>query len=70
MTGLTSPSGAYFLANDYTNESNSSHADLNGGWGLLYNGSSTAPGTWIWTHDTSQDAGINTWTVVGAAFRH
>jgi len=69
MTGLTSPSGAYFLANDYTNESNSSHADLNGGWGLLYNGSSTAPGTWIWTHDTSQDAGINTWTVVGAAFR-
>jgi Bacterial Ig domain/Immunoglobulin I-set domain len=68
MTGLSSPSGAYFLSNVYTNESNSSHADLNGGWGLLYNGSSTAGVTWVWTHDTSQSAGINTWTVVGAAF--
>jgi hypothetical protein len=69
MTGLTSPAGASFLSNNYTNETNSSHADLNGGWGLLYNGSSTAPETWIWTHDTSQSSGTNTWTVVGAAFR-
>jgi len=68
MTGLSSPSGAYFLSNFYTNESNSSHADLNGGWGLLYNGSSIAPETWMWIHDASQDPGINTWTVVGTAF--
>jgi len=69
MTGLTSPSGAYFLSNTYTTESNSSHADLNGGWGLLYNGSSIAPETWMWIHDASQDPGINTWTVLGVAFQ-
>ena len=69
MTGLSSPSQAYFLSNTYRNERNSSHADLNGGWGLLYNGSWTDPETWTWTHDASQYAGINTWTVVGAAFR-
>jgi len=69
ITGLTSPWTAYFLSNTYTKESNSSHADLNGGWGLLYYGSSNAPARWTWAHDTSQYPGINTWTVVGAAFR-
>ena len=38
-------------------ETNPSHCDLNGGWGLYYSGSSTAPENWIWTHDTSQ-AGV------------
>ena len=68
MTGLSSPSHAYFLSNTYRNERNSSHADLNGGWGLFYNRSSTVPETWTWTHDTSQYTGVNTWTVMGAAF--
>jgi hypothetical protein len=68
MTGLTSPSCGFFTASHYTNESNSSHDDLNGGWGMCYNGSSTAPQTWTFTHDASQYQGVDTWTILGAAF--
>jgi hypothetical protein len=69
FTGLTSPAGAQFLSAHYTGETNFSWCDLNGGWGLLYNGPSTAPVTWTWTHDASQFAGAGRGLALGVAFK-
>jgi len=68
FTGLTAPSGAQFLSSHYNTETNSSHCDLNGGWGLFYNGSSTSPESWTWTQDASNFPGVGAWMSVGAAF--
>ena len=68
-TGLTSPAGAQFLSAHYNAETNFSWCDLNGGWGLLYNGGSTAAETWIWTHDASQSAGAGRGVALGVAFQ-
>jgi hypothetical protein len=68
-TGLTSPAGAQFLSANYVGETNYSWCDLNGGWGLLYNGSSTAAETWTWTHDTSQGPGAGRGVALGVAFQ-
>jgi len=68
FTGLTAPSGAQFLSSHYNTETNSSHCDLNGGWGLFYNGSSTSPQSWTWTQDASNFPGVGAWMSVGAAF--
>jgi hypothetical protein len=67
FTGISSPSGAQFLSCNYVTETNPSHCDLNGGWGLYYNGSSTAPETWVWTHDSSTP-GVGAGVALGAAF--
>jgi hypothetical protein len=67
FNGLSSPVGAQFLSCNYAVESNSAHCDLNGGWGLFYNGPSTAAETWIWTHDTSQDPGVASGVALGIA---
>jgi len=67
FNGISSPSGAQFLSCNYSVESNSAHCDLNGGWGLFYNGASTAAETWIWTHDTSQDPGVASGVALGIA---
>jgi Bacterial Ig domain len=69
FTGLTSPSGAQFLSAYYSGETNYSWCDLNGGWGLFYNGSSTAPVTWTWLHDVSQYPGPGRGLALGVAFR-
>jgi hypothetical protein len=68
FTGLTSPLGAQFLAATYTTETNFSWTDLNGGWGLFYNESSTAPETWTWTHDNSNQVGCGRGLALGVAF--
>ncbi len=68
FTGLTSPTGSQFLSAFYVAQTNFSWCDLNGGWGLLYNGGSTAAETWIWTHDASQFAGSGRGVVLGVAF--
>lgn len=57
FTGLTSPVGSQFLAGTYIAETNFSWEDLNGGWGLFYNGASLAAQTWTWTHDNSNQVG-------------
>ena len=67
FTGVSSPAGAQFLSCNYAVESNSAHCDLNGGWGLFYNGPSTAAETWIWTHDTLQDPGVASGVALGIA---
>ncbi len=67
FNGISSPAGAQFLSCNYAVESNSAHCDLNGGWGLFYNGPSTAAETWIWTHDTSQDPGVASGVALGIA---
>ncbi len=67
FTGISSPSGAQFLSCNYSTQTNPSHCDLNGGWGLFYNGGSTAAETWIWTHDTSQDPGVASGVALGIA---
>jgi Bacterial Ig domain/Immunoglobulin domain len=69
FTGLTSPNGAQFVSAYYTAETNYSWCDLNGGWGLLYNGSSTAPVTWTWAHDSSQFPGAGRGLALGVAFK-
>jgi Immunoglobulin I-set domain len=68
FTGLGSPVGAQFLSATYDAETNFSWCDLNGGWGLLYNGSSVASETWTWTHDTSSQAGAGRGLALGVAF--
>ena len=68
-TGLTSPAGAQFMSANYIGETNYTWCDLNGGWGLLYNGSSTAAETWTWTHDTSQGPGAGRGVALGVAFQ-
>jgi hypothetical protein len=68
-TGLTSPAGSQFLSAHYNAETNFSWCDLNGGWGLLYNGGSTAAQTWIWAHDASQSAGAGRGVALGVAFQ-
>ena len=68
-TGLTSPTGAQFLSAHYLGETNYSWCDLNGGWGLFYNGSSTAAETWTWAHDSSQQAGAGRGLALGVAFK-
>jgi hypothetical protein len=68
-TGLTSPAGAQFLSANYIGETNYTWCDLNGGWGLFYNGASTAAETWTWTHDTSQGAGAGRGVALGVAFK-
>ena len=67
-TGTTSPTGAQFLSANYIAETNFSWADLNGGWGLLYNNSSLSSQTWIWSHDASQFAGAGRGVALGVAF--
>jgi hypothetical protein len=67
--GLTSPAGAQFLSAYYIGETNYTWCDLNGGWGLYYNGPSTAAETWTWTHDTSQGAGAGRGVALGVAFK-
>lgn len=67
--GLTSPAGAQFLASTYTAESNWTWDDLNGGWGIFYNGSSTAAETWTWTHDNSNQIGSGRGLALGVAFQ-
>jgi len=69
FTGVTSPTGANFISCDYTNETNYSWVDSNGGYAILYNGNSTAPETWTWPHDTSQQAGSGRGLAIGAAFQ-
>ena len=68
FTGITSPSGGQSLSSHYATESNSSHDDLNGGWMLYYNHSSTSAVTITWTQDESNDPGVGDWMSVGAAF--
>ncbi len=68
FTGITSPSGGRFLSSHYAVETNSSHDDLNGGWMLYYNGSSTAGVTITWTQDASSFPGVGDWMSVGVAF--
>jgi hypothetical protein len=69
FTGLASPIGAQFLAATYTTETNFSWTDLNGGWGLYYNGLSTAPEAWTWTHDNSNQIGSGRGLALGVAFK-
>jgi hypothetical protein len=52
-TGISSPSGARFISVIGGVSPNTGGSDYNGGWGLYYNGSSTAAQTWTWTHDSS-----------------
>jgi Bacterial Ig domain len=68
FTGITSPSGGQFLSSHYATETNSSHDDLNGGWMLYYNGSSTSAVSIIWTQDESDHPGVGDWMSVGVAF--
>ncbi len=68
FTGITSPSGGQFLSSHYATETNSSHDDLNGGWMLYYNHSSTSAVTITWTQDASNFPGVGDWMSVGAAF--
>jgi hypothetical protein len=68
FTGITSPAGGQFLSSHYATETNSSHDDLNGGWMLFYNGSSTAAVTITWTQDESDSPGVGDWMSVGVAF--
>jgi hypothetical protein len=67
--GLTSPAGAQFLSSTYISESNPTWDDLNGGWGLFYNGNSTAAQTWTWTHDNSNQVGSGRGIALGVAFQ-
>ena len=69
FTDVTAPVGGQFLSAFYTGETNYSWCDLNGGWALYYNGSSTAPETWVWTHDASQFAGVGRGLTLGVAFQ-
>jgi len=68
FTGITSPSGGQFLSSHYATETNSSHDDLNGGWMLFYNHSSTAAVTITWTQDSSSFPGVGDWMSIGVAF--
>jgi hypothetical protein len=68
FTGVSSPAGAQFLSCNYVTQTNPSHCDLNGGWGLFYNGSSTASETWTWTHDASNFPGAGNGIALGIAF--
>jgi hypothetical protein len=68
FTGLTSPVGSQFLAGTYIAETNFSWEDLNGGWGLFYNGASLAAQTWTWAHDNSNQVGSGRGLALGAAF--
>jgi hypothetical protein len=68
FTGITSPSSGQFLSSHYATETNSSHDDLNGGWMLFYNGSSTSAVTITWTQDESGRPGVGDWMSIGAAF--
>jgi Bacterial Ig domain len=68
FTGITSPAGGQFLSSHYATETNSSHDDLNGGWMLFYNGSSTSAVTITWTQDESDNPGVGDWISVGVAF--
>ena len=68
FTGISSPAGGQFLSSHYAVETNSSHDDLNGGWMLYYNGSSTSAITVIWVQDASNFPGVGDWMSVGAAF--
>jgi hypothetical protein len=69
FTGLSSPTGGNFVSAHYTGETNYSWTDLNGGWGMLYNRTSTAAETWTWTHDSSQFPGPGRGLALGAAFK-
>ena len=69
FTGITSPAGGQFLSSHYATETNSSHDDLNGGWMLYYNGSSTSAVTITWTQDESNHPGVGDWMSVGVAFQ-
>ena len=68
FTGITSPTGGQFLSSHYATETNSSHDDLNGGWMLFYNGSSTSAVSITWTQDESDHPGVGDWMSVGVAF--
>ena len=68
FTGLANPVGSQFVASNYLTETNSSHCDLNGGWGLYYNGGSTAAETWTWTQDGSNFPGVSDWVALAVAF--
>jgi hypothetical protein len=68
FTGLISPTGAQFLSANYISETNWTWCDLNGGWGLFYNGTSTAAETWTWTHNMSSGQGAGAGVGLGVAF--
>ena len=67
-TGLASPAAARFISSHYVTETNSSHADLNSGGGVFYNGASTAAQTWTWQQDASNFAGVGSWVSLSVAF--
>jgi len=69
MTGISPLPGAQFVAATYSSGANETYVDANGGYALLYNGSSTAPETWIWTHDSGHPGpGSGRGLAIGAAF--
>jgi hypothetical protein len=62
------PTGSQFVAATYLSGANETYVDANGGYALLYNGSSTSAETWIWTHDTAYGPGSGRGLAIGAAF--
>jgi hypothetical protein len=68
-TGWSSPAGAQQIPTTYTGELDPTFADENNPAGVFYNGSSVAPQTWIFTHDTFEGSGTGSWSVAGAAFK-
>ena len=66
-TGLASPAGGRFIATNYITENNPSHADLNSGGGVYYNGASTAAVTWTWQQNASNFAGVGSYVSLAIA---
>jgi hypothetical protein len=67
-TGLASPTGSHFIASNYITENNPSHADLNSGGGVYYNGASLSSATWTFIQNASNFPGVGSWVSLGVAF--
>lgn len=67
-TNLASPTGSHFIATNYLVENNPSHADLNSGGGVFYNGASLSGATWTWIQNGSNFPGVGSWVSLGVAF--
>ena len=68
-TGLASPTGSHFIASNYITENNPSHADLNSGGGVYYNGASLSSATWTFIQNASNFPGVGSWVSLGVGFR-
>jgi len=66
--GLASPANSIFIATNYITENNPSHADLNSGGGVYYNGTSLSGASWVWLQNASNFAGVGSWVSLGVGF--